>query len=232
MKQMRIGALVAILCVMPLVAACVAPGQGEPGRSPAAATDTPAGLAREQRIAMRARGNAAAGEVAFEVCEGCHRHAGAGRPNGSYPRLAGQHPSVLIKQVYDIRAGRRPNHKMLPFADEDIVGPKDIADIAAYLRAQPVKADNGRGPGTDLGRGQVLYERDCARCHGTAGQGDGRRAVPRLSGQHYLYLLRAARAVRDGERGNSDPEMAKVIGSYTEAELEAVSDFASRLPVG
>lgn len=228
---MRIAAVVALFLVMPLVASCMASGSAAPGQPQAGGEHTRGDFEGEELFAMSARGDAEAGEVAFEVCEGCHRHAGAGRPNGSYPRLAGQHASVLIKQVYDIRAGSRPNHKMLPFADEDVVGAREIADIAAYLQAQPVTADNGRGPGTDLARGQALYERDCARCHGAAGEGDGRQAFPRLSGQHYLYLLRAARAVRDGERGNSHPEMAETIGAYTAAELEAVSDFASRLPV-
>lgn len=183
-------------------------------------------------LAWAATGNATAGEAEFEFCRGCHRDGGAGRVNGSYPRLAGQHASVMVKQIDDIRSGRRQNHRMLPFVDETVLGRQQVADVAAYLQALPVTADNGQGPGTDLDRGRTLYERDCARCHGTTGEGDAQRIVPRLSGQHYLYLLREARAIRDGSRGNGNTEMAELITGYDDAELEAVFDFVSRLPVG
>jgi cytochrome c553 len=187
--------------------------------------------ANEEWIAWAATGNAAAGQVEFEVCQGCHRDAGVGRVNGSYPRLAGQHASVMVKQIDDIRTGRRQNHRMLPFVDETVLGRQQVADVAAYLQAQPVTADNGKGPGTNLDRGRALYERDCARCHGAAGEGDAQKIVPRLSGQHYLYLLREARAIRDGTRGNGNTEMVELVVGYDDADLEAVFDFISRLPV-
>ena len=185
----------------------------------------------EDWLAWAATGDVAAGEAEFEFCRGCHRDAGAGRPNGSYPRLAGQHASVMVKQIDDIRSGRRQNHRMLPFVDESVLGRQQVADVAAYLQAQPVMADNGKGPGTNLEHGKRLYERDCARCHGAAGEGDARTIVPRLSGQHYLYLLREARVIRDGGRGNANTEMAELITGYEDADLEAVFDFVSRLPV-
>ena len=42
--------------------------------------------------------------------------------------------------------------------------------------------------------------------------------------------FRQARAIRDGGRGNANPDMVKVITPYGEGELEAVADFISRLP--
>lgn len=220
-----------LLLALPILAACA-----QSGPSPRADESAPGvgvwnEMEGEKLQALSARGDAARGAIAFEVCAGCHRDGGTGRANGSYPRLAGQHASVLIKQLADIRAGRRSNHKMLPFASEDVIGTQEIADIAAYLQAQPVGPDNGKGPGSDLERGQRLYGGDCATCHGQAGKGDAAKFYPRLSGQHYLYLLRAARAIRNGERGNSNPAMVEVISAYSDADLEAVSDYASRLPL-
>jgi hypothetical protein len=49
------------------------------------------------------------GEEAYEVCGACHLPNGSGRPDGTFPQLAGQHSTVLIKQIADIRAGRRDN---------------------------------------------------------------------------------------------------------------------------
>ena len=54
---------------------------------------------------------------------------------------------------------------------------------------------------------------------------------PRVSGQHYRYLLRESRMIRDGKRHNAHPEMVSVIRRYTEFDLAAVADFMSHLPV-
>ena len=53
------------------------------------------------------------GKEVFRGCQGCHKADGAGVREGTYPRLTGQHASVLIKQITEIRAGIRKNPKML-----------------------------------------------------------------------------------------------------------------------
>ena len=186
----------------------------------------------ELQEALRRQGKVGAGETAFEMCQGCHRVGALGRADGSYPRLAGQHATVLIKQMVDVRAGRRGNPKMLPFADRHVLSVQDIADLAVYLEARPTVADNGRGSGEALSAGAAAYNRDCARCHGLRGEGDARQFFPRLAGQHYRYLLRSSRMIRDRERRNSHPEMAAAIEGYDEADLAAVADYVSRLPPG
>lgn len=183
----------------------------------------------EKAEALRATGDPARGRAAFTGCRGCHRNDGAGRQDGSYPRLAGQHATVLIKQIADIRSGKRDNWKMYPFANEHVLTPQDMADIAVYLQGLPVTPDQGTGPGKDLARGRALYERDCTNCHGAQGLGDAREFYPRLAGQHYQYLLHEARAIRDGERRNANPRMIKAVKGYSDADLEAVNDYVSRL---
>lgn len=185
----------------------------------------------EKLQALRAQGDALRGEIAFEVCQGCHRASALGRPDGSYPRLAGQHATVLIKQMTDIRAGRRDNPRMYPFVDKHVVGPQEIADIAVYLQNLPVPPDNGKGDGKALSRGKMLYERDCEKCHAPHGEGIEDKFYPRVSGQHYAYLLREGGEIRDGKRRNANPRMVRVIKRYSDADLKAVSDYMSRLPL-
>jgi cytochrome c553 len=184
----------------------------------------------EKLEALKAKGDALRGEIAFEICQGCHRAGALGREDGSYPRLAGQHASVLIKQMTDVRAGRRPNPKMLPFANHDALSVQDIADISVYLRSLPSPANNGKGDGKALDKGKKFYEDDCATCHGDNGEGDGPKFYPRVSGQHYQYLLREAALIRDGQRPNANPMMVKAIKQYSNQDLEAVSDYISRFP--
>lgn len=185
----------------------------------------------EKTEALALKGDAARGEAAFVICQGCHRVGALGRADGSYPRLAGQHATVLIKQLSDVRSGRRSNPKMLPFADHQSLSVQDIADIAAFLQQLPVPANQGQGNGSDLARGGNLYEKDCASCHGARGEGNAEQFYPRLSGQHYRYLLRENRMIRDGERRNANPDMANAIRNYSDEELVAVADYISRLPV-
>lgn len=185
----------------------------------------------EKLQALAAKGDATRGEISFEVCQGCHRKGALGRINGSYPRLAGQHRSVLIKQMTDVRAGRRRNDTMLPFADKHVIGPQDIADIAVYLADLPVPPDNGKGPGDVLPTAQLLYSAQCAECHGNDGEGSGAKFYPRVNGQHYRYLLREMIAIRDGQRGNANPRMVEIVKPLSNAQLDALADYMSRLPI-
>jgi cytochrome c553 len=184
----------------------------------------------ELKTALEAQPDVARGKTAYEVCEGCHRKDGSGRANGIYPRLAGQHARVVLKQLVDIRSGRRHNPDMAPLVAEPVLGLQAMADIAAYVQGLPVAANNGKGTGNDVALGKQLYDRDCAVCHGAAGQGDAAAFNPMVAAQHHRYLLRELVNIGDGSRKNSHAEMVRVIKPYQTAELEAVADYMSRLP--
>ena len=51
-----------------------------------------------------------------------------------------------------------------------------------------------------------------------------------VAAQHFGYLRRELDLIRNGERGNSNAEMASLIKHYGAAELQAVADHMSRLP--
>jgi len=168
------------------------------------------------------------GKVVYEECSGCHLPSGSGQPDGSYPQLAGQHETVLIKQIADIRAGRRDNPLMHPFSME-LIDAQELADVAAYLQGLPIPPGNGKGPGTNVAIGKQLYRRDCVRCHGKHGEGSEEKLHPVLAGQHYEYMLRQIRDIAAGRRRNAHPEMVKALQDYTDEKLQAVVDYMSRL---
>lgn len=184
----------------------------------------------EKMEALLLKGDFERGAEAFKACQGCHKRGATGSTSGAYPRLAGQHASVLIEQITDIRSGRRINPTMAPFSDEHVLTTAEIADIAVYLQALPIRnIESGKGQGNALDQGKALYTRDCLVCHGPGGEGNARKFIPLLLGQHYGYLLRESRLIRDEKRGNANPDMVKVIKPYRDADLEAVSDYLSRL---
>ena len=182
----------------------------------------------EKELALTLTGNLENGEEAYEICSGCHLPSGAGRPDGTFPQLAGQHPVVVIKQIADIRAGRRDNPIMYPFA-VSLTDQQELADVAAYIQTLPIPTDNGKGPGTDLELGKELYDRDCVECHGSYGQGDAVKFYPVLAGQHYKYLLRQINEIAEKKRRNANPDMVKIVEDYTEEQRIAVVDYMSRL---
>jgi cytochrome c553 len=170
------------------------------------------------------------GQEAYKVCRGCHKADASGKPEAGYPQLAGQHVSVLIKQMVDVRAGRRSSPKMHPFIEADVVATEEVADIATYLNSLPIP-ENAKGEGTMLEHGEKLYTRQCATCHGKGGEGDAKKFIPRVAGQHYLYLYKQTLESRDHGRNNSNAKMVKVLQPYSEADIAAVSDYMARLPV-
>jgi cytochrome c553 len=182
----------------------------------------------EKMEALDLTGDPENGEEAYEVCSACHLPSGAGRPDGTFPQLAGQHSTVLIKQIADIRARLRDNPIMYPFA-VTLTDPQELADVSAYIQTLPIPTDNGRGAGTDLARGKELYDEHCVVCHGKHGEGEAKKFYPVLAGQHYKYMLRQIQDIAEGRRRNANPDMVKVVKNFSEADLEAVVDYMSRL---
>jgi cytochrome c553 len=182
----------------------------------------------EKLEALELTGDPENGEEIFEICSACHLPSGAGRPDGTFPQLAGQHSTVLIKQMADIRMGLRDNPIMYPFA-KTMVDPQELADVSAYIQTLPIPGDNGRGNGENLEQGKALYDANCVECHGEFGEGSEKDFYPVLAGQHYKYMLRQVTDIRDGRRRNANPDMVEIVKKYTDEELDAVVDYMSRL---
>jgi cytochrome c553 len=178
---------------------------------------------------LKLKGDAKKGEEVYEVCSACHLASGIGRSDGSLPVVSGQHKAVLVKQMVDIRTGHRDNATMLPFAQS--MTPQDMADAAAYMNTLKLSPKNGKGNGKNVKRGKELYEKDCKSCHGATGAGDEAKFIPMLVGQHFKYMQRQLDEMRAGKRKNADKDMLKVIKPYSDADIEAVSDYMARLPI-
>jgi cytochrome c553 len=186
----------------------------------------------EKMEALKLTGDKVRGEEGYEVCGACHLPSGAGRPDGTFPQLAGQHTTVLIKQMADIRAGLRDNPTMYPFA-ATLIDPQELADVAVYIEALCIPVEHGKYEGPDaavqLATGKTLYEKECKECHGANGEGVKDKFYPVIAGQHYKYLLRQMTEIRDGHRRNANPDMVKIIKKYDDKQLVAISAYQSSL---
>ncbi|PDT90776.1 cytochrome C [Bradyrhizobium sp. Y36] len=184
----------------------------------------------ERDEALNLKPNKDNGRDVYEVCSACHQPEGWGLVDGTFPQLAGQHRSVIIKQLADIRDGHRDNPTMYPFAlPSEIGGTQAIADVSEYIAILRMNPENGVGKGDDLVLGAKLYADNCVRCHGPDGAGNAEKFYPRIQGQHYEYLVRQYRWIKEGKRRNSNPEMVEQIKNFSDKDTLAVLDYVSRL---
>lgn len=217
----------AVLFAAPALAA-------EPARSslPPAPQKAPSTAEAERALALAEGGDAASGKAAYEVCSACHLPSGFGRRDGGYPKLAGQHSTVLIKQIADIRAHVRESPGMHSFVME-LRDPRDIADVAAHIESLCIPPGNGRYGLPDvearIAEGRQIYGKECVACHQARGEGDKAKAYPAVAGQHYRYLLRQMADIRDGYRQSTDPAMVTAIKTYKNDKLESMAAYLASL---
>jgi len=165
------------------------------------------------------------------VCAACHA------PDGNSvitlnPKLAGQHPEYLEKQLTEFKSGKRANAVMSGMAAA--LSEQDIKELAAYFSAKKLNlgqaAKNGAGSlGEKIYRAGVAANNvpACAACHGPTGAGLPKQ-FPRVAGQHADYTLAQLKTFRTGERANA-PMMMAITAKMTDAEMAAVADYIQGL---
>ena len=170
------------------------------------------------------------GKLLYHNCAVCHSPEGWGTPSGHFPQIAGQHKSVIIKQLRDIHDGNRDNPTMRPFTNPIFLqGPQSISDLSAYISQLPMVPNNSLGYGTELAEGKKLYDDNCKQCHEANGEGKADKFYPRIQGQHFRYLVRQLHWIKNGKRRNADRKMVKQIQGFSYREVELIADYVSRL---
>ncbi|WP_295386031.1 c-type cytochrome [uncultured Thiodictyon sp.] len=179
-------------------------------------------------------GDAKAGEEkAGTICIACHGPLG-NSVNPVWPKLAGQHPEYIYKQLMDFKSGARQN--VLMTTQAAALTDQDVLNAAAYFSQQ--KQDGGAADPTLAKQGEVLYRGGnpetgvpaCSGCHGPAGLGAGLAKFPRISGQHADYVSQTLGMFRSGTRAN-DPNgmMRGVAARLTDQEIAAVAQYVQGL---
>jgi cbb3-type cytochrome c oxidase subunit III len=175
--------------------------------------------------------------IATQVCAACHGAEG-NATGAANPKLAGQHPEYLAKQLHNFKAGKdgkapeRNNAVMGGFASA--LSDDDIRNVSAFYAAQTIKPASGKNAalkkqGEKIWRGGIADKgiAACASCHGANGKGIPVQ-YPRLGGQWGEYTESQLTAFRQGTRKNS-AQMSTIAAKMSDAEIKAVSDYAASL---
>lgn len=169
-----------------------------------------------------ALGAETAAEAAYASCASCHLADGAGRADGSIPRLAGQLAVVVEAKLVRIASGELHLPVMLPFAGSLDAAQREL--IAGHLEALPTPSL--ALDGEPVAGGEPLYAAHCSACHGASGEGNAALLAPRLCGQHPAYVSR--RLATQGERGDADAAMSAVVATLDDQERAAIADHLGR----
>jgi cytochrome c553 len=176
---------------------------------------------------LHAEGDIEAGKIKAASCAGCHGEDGNSAV-GSFPKLANQHTSYLIKQLQEFKNGTRNDAMMSAMAAA--LTEKDIIDIAAYYAAQkisidtlPASAIEEEKQGNDLYRnGDLAREVSaCIACHGPLGEGNKPAAFPSIKSQHADYLIKTLTDYKNGVRSkNPENPMVMITKKMTDEEIK------------
>ena len=209
-----------------------APAASAPAASAQAASAPAASAAAVAKPAAPAKPDLAKGEAIFtQVCASCHGADGnSGTP--ANPKLAGQHPEYIAKQLREYKSGKRNNAIMKGFATA--LSDDDMRNIAYWVSAKAPKAGFAKDKelvalGERIYRGGVS-ERGiaaCMGCHSPNGAGMPSQ-YPRLSGQHADYTEAQLRGFRDGARKNNTV-MTQAVAKLNDKELKALADYVAGL---
>lgn len=193
--------------------------------------------------AIAAEGNVASGKEKTASCAGCHGEDG-NSPADTFPKLAGQHASYIVKQLVAFKSGERKDAMMAALASS--LSEQDMQDAAAFYASQKVtpnaKTEADAADKEDaaalLIEGRNLYRNGnlatqvsaCIACHGPFGDGNKPAAFPLLKSQHTAYLIKTLTDFKTDLRSNNPENMMHMIAKkMSEREIKAVSVFLSNL---
>ncbi|MDO9240481.1 MAG: c-type cytochrome, partial [Methylicorpusculum sp.] len=201
--------------------------------------------------------NSNTGKEKAAACAGCHGEDGNSMVS-TFPKLAQQHSSYLIKELKAFKTGTRVNAMMNPLAMG--LSDQDIEDIAAYYSSKKISAntlptlavdeeddeqadaDPNKAAKSDINQliaeGSDLYRNGdikrevsaCIACHGPFGEGNKPAAFPAIKSQHADYLIKTLNDFKSGERSNNPENMMHMIAKkMTEQEINSVSYYISMM---
>lgn len=183
---------------------------------------------------VSAAGDAAKGAaLATTVCAACHGADGNSVITMN-PRLAGQHPEYLAKQLANFKSGDRKNPVMSGMAAN--LSNEDMANVGAFFGSQAAKGGTARANGA-ASVGEKIYKGGvpgagvpaCAACHSPTGAGIPVQ-FPRLAGQHAEYTINQLKAFRAGERANDAAKMMRMVAAkMSDEQMAAVADYIQGL---
>ena len=176
--------------------------------------------------------------IAAQVCAACHAADGNGTAAAN-PKIAGQFPEYLHKQLADFRAqgGKKAVRESAIMASMVAnLSEADMKGLAVFYAGQSLRpsaaSDKGLAAlGQKIWRGGIAARGvpACASCHGPAGAGMPKQ-YPKLAGQFAEYTAVQLKLFREGGRTNDPNGMMRGVATHlSDGEIRAVAEYVAGL---
>jgi cytochrome c553 len=203
---------------------------------------------------VNAQGNASAGKTKAASCAGCHGEDG-NSTMPTFPKLAGQHQTYLVKQLQAFKSGARLAPMMAPLAAG--LDDQTIQELASYYAGNKISTNPApKLPPSDddapaktaeqekaeldalITKGSDLYRNGnisrevsaCVACHGPYAEGNKPASFPSLHSQHADYLIKSLTDFKIGARSNNRENMMHMIATkMTDEDIKAVAYYISTM---
>jgi len=159
-----------------------------------------------------AAGDATKGKAAYAVCAACHGANGMGNKALNAPKIAGQEPWYLERQLKNFKAGVRGAHPKDPYGMQmrpmalTLANDQAVSDMAAFLSSMPVSKSSESTVKGDTSAGKASYM-ICQTCHGPKGGGNRALNSPNLTGLQDWYIVRQLKNFKAGIRGTKSGDL-------------------------
>jgi len=177
-------------------------------------------------------GDAEAGKTKSAACMACHG-ADGNSVVPTFPKLAGQQPGYIAKQLAAFKEGTRADDTMKGMAAP--LAEQDMLDLDAYFSSQQsnVNAITEDQQAAALAGGEIFRSGlaefsvpACMACHGPDGKGVAPN-FPRLAGQQTPYIEKQLLAFKNGTR--SDPMMSPIAYTLSAEQIKNLALYMSAL---
>lgn len=166
-------------------------------------------------------------ELVMGRCFLCHGATGDSS-SPLYPKLAGQNMEYMLKQLRNFKRGERESSDM-----RKVVADMDENDMRStaffFSRQQPSRGNSAYAEMRALGE-KLFSQGDpakglkpCRECHGDNGAGS--TTLPRIAGQHTLYIETQLTLFEERKRTNDNAQMQDVAKRLTTDDIRAVAEY-------
>jgi cytochrome c553 len=170
-------------------------------------------------------------ELVIGRCFLCH--GGTGDSSSPlYPKLAGQNVEYLLKQLRNFKLRERDSNDMRKVVADMT---EDDFQAVAYFFSQQ-EASRGKSAYEEMrAAGEKIYQqgdpekglKPCRECHGDSGAGS--TTLPKIAGQHTLYVETQLNLFEERKRTNDNAQMQDIAKRLSSDEMRAVAEYLRSL---
>ncbi len=170
-------------------------------------------------------------ELVIGRCFLCH--GGTGDSSSPlYPKLAGQNVEYLLKQLRNFKLRERDSNDMRKVVADMT---EDDFQAVAYFFSQQ-QPSRGKSAYEEMRAvGEKIYQqgdpekglKPCRECHGDNGAGSA--TLPKIAGQHTLYVETQLNLFEERKRTNDNAQMQDIAKRLSSDEMRAVAEYLRSL---